>query len=195
MGRYKKGWSAAHQAVFNLYVQGYNTADIVDKTKLTKDRVRNIIRTNKFHEHHETILKSSVDEARRLLESRLTEAAGQIIRIMKHGKSDDKLKFEAAKEILYQCGLKPVEVIETRGRDYTPEEIQSSLLVVKEMQTIEEKLSTPGSGFLLKKDDADASQSAPVTTTDTAPPTEETEVVDGNVVQTADTVGPKTVPA
>jgi hypothetical protein len=48
--------------------------------------------------------------------------------------------------------MKPVEVIETRGRQYTPEEIESSLKVMKEIQGIEEKLSTQGSGFLIKRD-------------------------------------------
>lgn len=163
-GRYKKGWSAAHQAVFKLYIEGFKPAEIVEKTKLGMDRVRNIIRTDKFQEHHDKVVTNSVETARKLLESRLVEAAGMISRIMRQGKPDERLKFDAAKEILYQCGMKPVEVIETRGREYTPEEIQSSLTVIKEVQAIEEKLSTQGSGFLIKRD-AEPSLSAPVNAT------------------------------
>lgn len=81
---------------------------------------------------------------------------------MKHGEPDERLRFDAAKEVLYQCGMKPVEVVENRNRDYTPEEIQSSLIVLKEVKEIEEKLSTQGSEFLLKKEDDLSSPSAPV---------------------------------
>lgn len=163
-GRYKKGWSAVHQMVFKLYTEGYTPAEIVKKTNFGMDKVRNIIRTDKFQEHHDKVVTNSVETARKMLESKLTEAAGQIVRIMKHGKPEDRLRFDAAKEVLYQCGMKPVEVVETRNRDYTPEEIQSSLLVLKEVKEIEEKLSTQGSEFLLTKEDDISSPSAPVQT-------------------------------
>lgn len=164
--RYKKGWSAAHQQVFKLYTQGCLPAEIVEKTGFGIDKVRNIIRTDKFQEHHDAVVKNSLETAKKALEERLVEAAGQIIRIMKNGKPDERLKFDAAKEILYQCGMKPVEVVETRTRDYTPEEITSSLGVMKEIEKIEEKLSTQGSVFLIKRDE-EPSVPAPVTT-DTA---------------------------
>jgi hypothetical protein len=165
VSRYKKGWSAAHQQVFKLYIEGLTPAEIVEKTKFGIDKVRNIIRTDKFQEHHDTVITNSVESARKLLESRLVEAAGMITRIMRQGKPEERLKFDAAKEVLYQCGMKPVEVVENRTRQYTPEEIQSSLTVMKEVQAIEEKLSTQGSGFLIKRD-AEPSEpivAAPVT--------------------------------
>lgn len=175
-GRYARGWSAQHQEVFQLSLKGLTTAEIVEKTKLPYDKVRNIMRTNKFKEHEVKCTEGAVAAARKLLEERLIEAATQILRIMRTGKPDERLKYDAAKEILYQCGMKPVEVIETRGRDYTPEEIQSSLNVVKEIQTIEEKLSTQGSGFLIKRDEEPTSPLAPVTADDATKIEETAEV-------------------
>lgn len=153
MGRYHKGWSAAHQAVFKMHIEGASVPEIMKKTKFGVDKVRNIIRTEKFQEHHEDVVKNSVETARKALEARLVEAAGQIIRLMKQGKPEERLKFDAAKEILYQCGMKPVEVVETRTRQYTPEEIASSLSVMKEIQSIEGTLATLGSDFLIKQTD------------------------------------------
>lgn len=176
-GRYKKGWSKEHQAVFKAYVEGLTTAEIVAKTGFGVDKVRNIIRTNKFQEYHEKIVTNSVESARKLFESRLVEAAGQVIRLMKLGKPDERLKFDAAKEILYQCGLKPVEVVETRTRECRPEELKSALGVVKEIQTIEEKLSTQGSEFLVKKETDEPSSPAVPVETDGAKTLEVTEEV------------------
>jgi hypothetical protein len=152
MARYKKGWSAAHQKVFKMTAEGYLPGEIAKKLEFGIDKVRNIIRSEKFQENHTAVIKNSVDTARKALEGRLVEAAGQIIRIMKTGKPEERLKFDAAKEILYQCGMKPVEVVETRTRQYTPEEIQSSLTVVKEIQTIEEALAAKSSEFLVKQE-------------------------------------------
>ena len=162
-GRYKKGWSATHQKVFVMYTQGILPKDIAPKVGCGIDKIRNIIHSVKFQEKHASIETDCVNRARKHFEQKLMEAAGKVVRIMQNGKPEARLQFDAAKEILYQCGMKPVEVIETRGREYTPEEIQSSLTVIKEVQEIEERLSTRGSDFLLKNDGTEEpSLSAPV---------------------------------
>ncbi len=166
-GRYGRGWSKDHQIIFKLYIAGYTPGEICKETKFGIDKVRNIIRTDKFQSHHTDVVKNSVDSARKLLEGKLVEAAGQIVRIMKVGKPDQRLKFDAAKEILYQCGMKPIDVIETRGREYTPEEIKSSLTVIKEVQSIEEKLSTYGSDYLVKNTEREETPVAAPVTADT----------------------------
>lgn len=173
-GRYKKNWSKEHQEVFKLYTEGMVQREIVKATGLSKDRVRNIVDSDQFREYKETAIKYSVENARKALEAKLSDAVGAIVRIMKTGKPEERLKFDAAKEILYQCGMKPVEVVETRTRQYTPEELQSSLAVVKEIQTIEEKLAAAESNFVIKEKDeavdaveveAEAPMCLPVTAT------------------------------
>jgi hypothetical protein len=161
-GRYKRGWTAIHQQVFKLrMIDGLAPREISEKTGIPIQRLNDMMRTKLFLEHEDTAIGTAVEKARTLLENKLIRAANKIVEIMERGKPEERLRYDAAKEILYQCGMKPVEVIETRGRTYTPEEIKSSLGVVKEIKEIEEKLSTQGSGFLIKRDDADASSSLP----------------------------------
>jgi hypothetical protein len=152
-GRYKRGWTAVHQQVFKLrIIDGLTPKEISEKTGIPTTRLTDMMRTKLFLEHEDTTVGSAVEKARKLLESKLLRAVDKIVHIMENGKPEERLRYDAAKEILYQCGMKPVEVIETRGRQYTPEEIESSLKVMKEIQGIEEKLSTQGSGFLIKTD-------------------------------------------
>lgn len=166
MARYKRGWTAIHQQVFKLrIIDGLTPKEISEKTGIATQRLSDMMRTKLFLEHEDTTVGSAVEKARKLLESKLLRAVDKIVHIMENGKPEERLRYDAAKEILYQCGMKPVEVIETRGRTYTPEEIKSSLDVVKEIQGIEEKMSTQGSGFLIKEDTVDSSlPSAPVPT-------------------------------
>ena len=177
-GRYKRGWSAIHQRVFKMRMEGMTAKDVGTKLGIDVNKVYDIMRTKQFLTHQHVVVENAVEKARALLESKLIIAAQKIVEIMQKGRPEERLRYDAAKEILYQCGMKPVEVIETRGREYTPEEVQSSLLVVKEIQTIEEQLGVKGSEFLVAKDKAEAPSSAPVPTyvADTTVPVEETQV-------------------
>ena len=204
-GRYKKGWTAERQRVFELYIQGVTPQEITKKLDCGIDKVRNIIRCTKFQEKHDLVEKNSIDRAKKAFDGKLADAANKIIRLMQTGKTHERLQFDAAKEILYQCGMKPVDVIETRGRDYTPEEIQSSLTVIKEVQEIEEKLSTQGSGFLIETEEDETSLSAPVTATTADKATQQAlsdnliykqeSDVEGSNIETTSSVGQETVPA
>ena len=168
MGREQRGWTELHQHVFKLNMSGLPPRDIAAKTGINIKKVYDIMRTKKFQAHEEKLVGTAVEKARKMFEHRLEMAVNKIIDIMRKGKPDERLKFDAAKEVLYQCGMKPVEVVETRTRQYTPEEIQSSLTVIREVQAIEEKLSTQGSGFLIKRD-AEPSVVAPVNAGEAAP--------------------------
>ena len=152
MARYRRNWSADHERVFELYSLGVLPRDIMKQTGFSENKVRYIIRSKAFQEKHKLVVTNAVDTARKALEAKLCQAADVIVNIMLRGKPDERLKFDAAKEILYQCGMKPVEVVETRTRQYTPEEIQSSLTVIKEIETIEKKLSQEPSTFLVQQE-------------------------------------------
>jgi predicted DNA-binding protein YlxM (UPF0122 family) len=186
MGKYQRGWSAKHQEVFKLrMLDGLPTREIAEKTGLSTSKVNDIMRTKAFLTHEEDTVSNAVEKARKLLENKLLKAVDKIVHIMEFGKPEERLRYDAAKEILYQCGMKPVEVIETRGRQYTPEEIKSSLEVMKEIQNIEEKLSTQGSGFLIKRD---AEPSSPISLITNPCPTDTQgaeEVVDTKVEEVA----------
>ena len=98
----------------------------------------------------EEVIKETVqDKVRLLFERNLMKAAKTVIDICKNGTPNSKIRFEAAKEILYQSGLKPVDVVETRERLYTPEEITSAHATAKEVEQIFEKLTGGTSRFLV----------------------------------------------
>ncbi len=186
MARYKRNWSADHQRVFELYSVGVLPRDIMKKVGFCERKVRYIIRSKAFQERYNVVVTNAVGTARKALESKLCQAADVIVNIMLRGKPDERLKFDAAKEILYQCGMKPVEVVETRTRQYTPEEIQSSLTVIKEIENIEKKLSSESSKFLVQQDATE-----PVNLANIILP-EETIVVRESL-QTADNTGQETL--
>lgn len=151
MGRYKKGWTAEHQEVLKQDLAGKTQREITEDLGLKQYRVNQIQRSQKYKLNREKAIEGGVSVARKVLEHKLVAAANKIISVMESGKPEDRLRFDAAKEILYQCGMKPVEVVETRTRQYTPEELASTLQTVKEIQTIEGTLAIAGSAFLVKK--------------------------------------------
>lgn len=158
------GFPNRYKKILKLVQDGAGPREIADQLKMDYTWVCRILKKPEFIAATTSIYEDATSVVRQIFERCAVEAAVKITKIAQHGKPESRVQLDAAKEVLYQLGIKPVEVIETRGRVYTPEEIQSSLNVVKEIQAIEEKLSTQGSGFLVshKPDtqDVDAS-SAP----------------------------------
>jgi hypothetical protein len=160
----EKGFPIRYKRILKLVEEGKTPKEVADQLKMDYTWVCKILKKPAFIAATASIYANAAEAARAIFEKSAVDAAAKIVNISKSGKPDSRVQLDAAKEILYQIGLKPVEVIETRGRDYTPEEIQSSLTVMKEVQAIEEKLSTLGSGFLVQSDTDDTvpSLSAPV---------------------------------
>lgn len=158
------GFPIRHKKILKLTEEGKTPKEIATMLKMDYKWVHKILKTPAFMAATNSIYEDAISVARSLFEKHAVDAATKIIKISQYGKPESRLQFDAAKEILYQVGLKPVDVVETRGRDYTPEELKSSLITIKEIKAIEEKLSTHGSGFLVQTNtqDADASSVAPV---------------------------------
>ena len=170
MSGQKRRWSEEYRKVFELTMKGKTPKEISEMLGLKGHKVYDILRTKKFKAAEEQVQGTAVEKVRKMLEGRLEMAANKIVEIMKRGKPEERLRFDAAKEILYQCGMKPVEVVETRTRQYTPEELKSSLAVIKEVKEIEATLSTQGSGFLINRDESEAPPILAPVTADIAPP-------------------------
>ena len=95
--------------------------------------------------------KGYKERARELLEQHVVRATQTIIRISKSGKPKDRVRLDAAWDILDRCGLKPKEVIETIERTYSPEETASMLQVASEVENVMERLTNQGSAYVLAK--------------------------------------------
>jgi hypothetical protein len=133
----------------------------------------------------------ATEKARKLFEDKAVEAAQKIISISQQGKPEERLQFDASKEILYQVGVKPIEVIETRKREYTPEEIESALEVTREIEAIADRLGKSKSQFLLEE--TTASLPAPVPTSVDGEPKGEDAGPEDSIHQ-ASSAGQETVP-
>lgn len=146
-------WTPKYQKILILYERKIPVEDIAEQVGMNKWSIYSLMQSDKFKTKQAALRDDVIEAARTKFKEYVLKAVDKLVALAESGKPDQRIQLDAAKEILYQVGLKPVEVIETRGRQYTPEEIESSLAVIKEAQKIEEKLSTRGSVFLIEKDE------------------------------------------
>src|SRR3990167_195719 len=155
-------WRSLHRHILFCLEKGWTPKQICEKFKLRPIQYYKITNNANFMAKRdkieaavddrivEEVIKETVqDKVRLLFERNLMKAAKTVIDICKNGTPNSKIRFEAAKEILYQSGLKPVDVVETRERLYTPEEITSAHATAKEVEQIFEKLTGGTSRFLV----------------------------------------------
>jgi len=152
MPRYKKGeWSGMKQKILLLHVEGKQQKEIAEILDKNPSTVCEHMQSPEFARRKEKLEIAIQEKVRNRFASQGMRAAEKILQLMETGSGHDRLKFDAAKEVLYQIGCKPTEVIETRTRDYTPQEINSAMLVMKEVETITQRLSTKRSPFIIEK--------------------------------------------
>lgn len=151
MARYKKHeWSGKYQKILIYAEQGLPVQEIANRVDMHQATVYKFMRSDKFMQRKEEFDKHIIEKARRVFEEHAIEAANKIVRISKSGKPEERIQLDAAKEVLYQVGIKPVEVIETRKREYTPEELQSAARAAKEIEEISNRLLGKKSEFVLE---------------------------------------------
>ena len=158
--RDEDGWSPKHTKVMFHHIQGLDGREISKRAHIAPQTVYDIIRSDIFKQrlaefekkYIEKVVAATADEAskaRRVFLENVYNAANKIVQLMKDGQPKQRLQLAAAIEILNQSGLKPVEVIETRHRPYTPEEVANALTVAKELEQVTLRLSTTDTPFLL----------------------------------------------
>jgi len=168
-GRPHQYWRSLHRHVLFCIEKGWTPKQICEKFKLQPIQYYKITNNSNFIAKRdkiedavdkrivEEVIKVTVqDKVRLLFERNLTKAAKTVVDICKNGNPNDKIRFEAAKEILYQSGLKPVDVVETRERLYTPEEIESAHDTAKEVEQIFERLTGNTSKYLVSDERTEA---------------------------------------
>lgn len=155
-------WSGKYSKILMYYEQGVPIAEIAKRVNMNERSVYKVMEKDAFKERATEFEQGIVNKARVLFEAKALDAAKRVIKIMRSGTAKDRIRFDAAKEILYQVGLKPVDVVETRTREYTPEELKSALEVSREVEAITDRLSGRSSEFLLTDEpDAQALPSSP----------------------------------
>jgi hypothetical protein len=162
----KQGFPIRWKKILVLVEQGYKPQEIASKLSMDSDWVYKVLKTPTFIAATVKLHEKAIDAARAIFEKNAVVAANKIAKIANRGKPEDRVQLDAAKEILYQIGLKPVEVIETRQREYTPQEIESAAKVTGEVESILDRLESKQSSFVLDgyKEADEAPHPAPVLT-------------------------------
>ena len=151
MAKYKKsGWTPEYQKILLYSQQGMSVKDIGEKVNMHPTYVYEVMKKDKFIEKKLDFEKKIVDKAREVFEENAVKAARRIVSIAERGKAEDRIKLDASKEVLYQVGMKPKEVIETIRREYTPEELASMSKVAVELEEIVDRLHQKDSRFVLE---------------------------------------------
>lgn len=147
---YGGDWKPSYTKVLILAKRGYSVDSIAKRVGLHPCTVSEITHRPDFIAKREKFDEDAIEAAKELFVQNAKKAAQKITKILKKGTADQRLQFDAAKEILYQVGLKPTEVIETRQREYTAEELASALLVSKELEDISNRLTSGKSQYLVE---------------------------------------------
>lgn len=92
----------------------------------------------------------ATDKARAILTKASLFAAKKVIKLAKEGLGKDRLQFDACKDIMDRAGLKPIEILETRERVYSPEEVAHAKAILVETQEIVERFSNKRSPYIIR---------------------------------------------
>jgi len=160
----EQNWSGKHEKIMLLTFRGKTNDEIASAVGLTNQSITRIRQTPYFRDRLQAMknaaLKKTIEheanalcgsKARKYLEKSLVTAARKVVRIMKSGTNEQALQFKAAQDILDRMGLKAVEVIETRERVYSPEEVERAKTILSEVETIIARLENKESRFMLAR--------------------------------------------
>lgn len=162
----EKNWKPFHTTILKETAKGTTVKDISKKIDMSISTVTLVRRSKIFQDK---LLKYNMknnsspkkemtgyinkvqEDARSELYKKALVAAKTITKLMKSGTSHDRIKFDAAKEILHQCGIKPIEVVEHRERQYPPEEVESAKKTLIELKALIVRFDNKESPYVLSE--------------------------------------------
>ena len=154
MPRYKKHeWSGAYQRVMILAETGMKHTEIARKVGLSPSRISRIIHDDRFTARRDEYKEKAKQEIYEKFLDVSAKAADKIIHIMEKGKPTERIRLDAAKDILNYAGHKPREQIEHITNNYTIEDVNSAKKVIEEISNLSERLGITNSKFLLGEED------------------------------------------
>lgn len=151
----KHGWKPQHTRILKLELEGKSVNAIALKVGRDRSYVQSLIDTEEYKEKFTERNRSVLIKVQKVFEESAVGAARTIKRIARKGTPDERVKLDAAKDIIDRIGYKPVQVIETRQRAYTPAEIESAKGTVKELEDTIIRLERKDSVFVLKRPKSD----------------------------------------
>lgn len=144
-------WSALHHRVLYMTLKGRKAREIAKRVGMSQHWVEDVRHLEEFKVRKERALRSIIEQIQEIFESKGKMAARNVIRIAKSGVVGDRVQLDASKDILDRIGYKPVQIIETRQRLYSPAEIESAKGTVQELEDTIMRLERKDSIYILKK--------------------------------------------
>ncbi len=184
-------WKAKYTKILVYAEKGLGPKEISEKVKMNEKHIGRIMNRPDFLLKRNKIEGDAIDAARELFKAHVSEAVMKVVNTMRKGKSEERLQYDAAKEILYQVGLKPAEIIETRRREYTTEEMESALSVTREVEEITKRLSCETSNFLVEATPVPASVPVPASNSESAVNAENAKTANETAIAESISIGSK----
>lgn len=161
-GTVNRTWNGTYQKILLNTLKGYDQPTIARRVGVTLRTVSIVqgkelfkIKLTDFQQRlnekiADKIANSVVaDQVRSLFAKNALPAARRIVRMTKRGLNGQRLQLDACREVLYQIGIKPIDVIEQVKREYTPAEVQSALVTLQEIESMTKRLGLKPSQFLI----------------------------------------------
>lgn len=178
--RIARRWNPRYEKILTMHIKGRKNYEIAKDIGLTPTSVSSIVSSDEFKKRKQALSMKVIDRVHEGFGEYAMTAVQKIIEIAESGKPDQRVQLDAAKEILYQIGCKPKEVVETITRQYTIEEVQSARKTISEVEEIMNRLGGAKSKFVLTSKQSEYSS--------------ETSTPDvGNTIS-ASPAGPETLP-
>lgn len=150
--RKEKDWNPTYQKVLVYIEQGMTQQEIADKLNIHKNTVYNITKTRKFKTRKAHLEGEVQERVIQMFKAVGEEAAEKFISSMRKGTSRDRIQLDAAKEILHQIGVSPVERTETVTRPYSDKELESMRSTAQELLSMTQQLSQRKNKYVLNQD-------------------------------------------
>lgn len=160
-------WKPWHDNLLKMTVEDKPVAEIClflgkSSTQVNKARNSEYFRS-KLSEIQKTVTQTitktwleaidgdAVKAAREAIGKAAVEAAETIVWISRNGESDDKMRFEAAKDILDRAGVRAPEIVKQQKEEriYAPEEVLHAKKILEESEGIVKRLTNSPNRFVI----------------------------------------------
>jgi len=182
----RNNWKIAYTKILVLTARNVADEEIARQVGYNPQYIRDIRGKEDFKQNlailrQKTIAKTIereserdlLEDARKILLDAAMPAAKRIIRWSRSRKLLDprkRLQVDICFDILDRVGLKAIEVVETRERASSPEEIASMKATLAELEHLTERLTNQNSRFLVVKPETESSVTDDSSTSDVVNP-------------------------
>lgn len=155
-----KNWKPKHAEILCMIYEGMPTTEIAESMGVSLNTIQRVTHSDLFKQKLGLLQKraeikitshitigSAVDDARKLFSEKALEIAQTMLTLAQNG-GTSKIQYMACKDILDRAGLKPIEIVETRDRVFSPAEVVHAKAVLDEAQAVITRLRTQPSPFI-----------------------------------------------